>query len=92
MFADDGIHGPIDHLLRHLMQGTLAYVGYDVLEPFVGWHIPYLKPDDRERTMAAYIACLRSLDERKVLPMPSMDGFNSDMSPKRDGLLAATGS
>ncbi len=82
MFADDGIHGPIDHLLRHLMQGTLAYVGYDVLEPFVGWHIPYLKPDDRERTMADYIACLRSLDERKVLPMPSMDGFNPDMSPK----------
>jgi len=90
MFTDDGIHGSLDDLLRHLTQGTLAYVGYEVIEPFIGWHIPYLKPDDRERTMADYVACLRSLDERKLLQMPSMSGFNPDMSPK--GLPAATGS
>jgi len=82
MFGDEGIHGPIEQLLRPIMQGTLAYVGYDVIEPFIGWHIPYIKPEDRTRILEDYVASLRHLDERRLLPMPSMAGFNADMSPK----------
>lgn len=82
MFGDEGIHGPIEQLLRPIMQGTLAYVGYDVIEPFIGWHIPYIKPEDRTRILEDYVASLRNLDERPLLPMPSMAGFNADMSPR----------
>jgi NAD(P)H dehydrogenase (quinone) len=81
MFGEHGVHGPIEHLLKPIMQGTLGYVGLDVLKPFIGWHVPYIKPDARDEMMASYIDCLRSLDQRPVLPMPSLANFTDDMRP-----------
>jgi NAD(P)H dehydrogenase (quinone) len=40
MFGEGAIHGPLEDMLRPLLRGTLAYVGFDVLKPLVGWHIP----------------------------------------------------
>ncbi|NKB79722.1 NAD(P)H-dependent oxidoreductase [Ochrobactrum daejeonense] len=71
MFGEGAIHGPIKQLLRPVLQGTLAYVGYEVLEPFIGWHIPYLKPEEREAIMDRYIESLKTLDLRPALVMPS---------------------
>ncbi len=82
MFGPDGIHGPIEHMLRPITRGTLGYVGLTVHEPFIGWHVPYITDDARAAMLADYVTCLRTLDRRPVLAMPSVDAFNSDMSPK----------
>lgn len=82
MFGEGSVHGPIDHLLKPIIQGTLGYVGYDVIEPFIGWHVPYVTPDARARILSDYEETLRTLDSRSVLKMPSLDAFNPDMSPK----------
>lgn len=81
MFGEEGIHGPIEHLLKPLLQGTLAYVGFDVVQPFIGWHIPYVSAEKRAEIMSNYVACLHSLDKRPVMPMPSLTNFADDMSP-----------
>lgn len=82
MFGEGAIHGPIEHLLKPLIQGTLGYVGYDVIKPFIGWHIPYITPEARAGILVDYEACLHKLDSRPILPMPSMETFNADMSPR----------
>lgn len=35
MFGEGAIHGPLEDMLRPILRGTLAYVGFEVLEPFV---------------------------------------------------------
>ncbi len=85
MFGPEGIHGPLDQLLRPILKGTLGYVGYDVHEPFVGWHVPYVSDEARRAILADYVQCLRDLDKRAILPMPSTDGFAADLSPKTAG-------
>lgn len=80
MFGEGAIHGPIEHLLKPVIQGTLGYVGFEVLEPFIGWHVPYVTPEARARILADYRDALRTLDSRPALAMPSLDDFNPDMS------------
>lgn len=70
MFADNGVHGPLDDMLKHLLQGTLAYTGMDVLPPFVGWHIPYITPEARSACLASWRSRLQSLDELVTLDFP----------------------
>lgn len=41
MVGEGGIMGHLDAVLWHLQYGTLAYVGFDVLEPFVTWSVRY---------------------------------------------------
>jgi NAD(P)H dehydrogenase (quinone) len=58
MFGPDGLHGPlVDGFMRSFFQGSLGYVGFEVLEPFVAYHTPYLPLDART-------ACLEQLAER----------------------------
>src|SRR3546814_20967258 len=48
MVGANAVHGELQHgLLRHFLQGTLGYVGLQVLEPFVGWHVPSVTAEAR---------------------------------------------
>jgi NAD(P)H dehydrogenase (quinone) len=47
MFGAQAIHGEFEAMLRPLLRGTFYYVGCDVLEPFVAWHVPYITAADR---------------------------------------------
>src|SRR3546814_10992098 len=39
MFGPDGLHGPlVDGFMRSFFQGSLGYVGFEVLAPFVAYH------------------------------------------------------
>ncbi|MNR52593.1 Flavodoxin-like fold protein [compost metagenome] len=42
MFGGLGIHSDIETLLQPILKGSLGYVGFEVLKPFFGFHIPYL--------------------------------------------------
>lgn len=81
MLVEGGIHGPIDEMLRPILRGTLAYVGMEVLPPFVGYHVPYLKPEQRAAILEEYRQRLRSLDQLQPLQFPSMDAFDERLYP-----------
>jgi NAD(P)H dehydrogenase (quinone) len=78
MFGPDGIHGDITSMLRHVLQGSLAYVGYEVLEPFVAYHVPYITDAERGSLLEDLHASLHALDSRATLRMPSLDCFDEE--------------
>lgn len=79
MFGAEGVHGPLEDMLRHLLRGTLGYVGFDVLKPFVGWHVPYISQADRAAYLERYRERLLGLAKEQPLRFPTLDDF--------DGLL-----
>jgi len=81
MFGPDGIHGDINGMLRHVLQGSLAYVGYQVLEPFVAYHVPYITDTERSSLLEDLRASMHSLNSRAVLGMPSLDCFDEELHP-----------
>jgi NAD(P)H dehydrogenase (quinone) len=82
MFGAQGIHGELaGGMLRHLLQGTLGYVGYEVLEPFFAWHIPYCSSEQRDDTLVRwreYVACLEA---RAPLSMPQLERYDDVFRP-----------
>ncbi|MCH8179746.1 MAG: NAD(P)H-dependent oxidoreductase [Proteobacteria bacterium] len=81
MFTSDGVHGPLNDMLKPLLQGTLGYAGLSVLPPFVAWHVPYISAAERGHILADYRARLDSLDSATPLPMPSLAHFDERMRP-----------
>lgn len=80
MFADDGVHGAIDLMMRPLQQGTLAYIGFSVLPSFIAWHVPYLAPEARREILEDYAVYLRRLDDLTPLATPSLEGFDREFN------------
>lgn len=81
MLVEGGIHGDLKDMLRPILRGTLAYVGMTVLPPFVGYHIPYLSPEQRAQIMDDYRQHLRQLDQLTPLVFPSLDDFDDKLYP-----------
>jgi len=81
MFGEGAIHGPLEDMLRPLLRGTLAYVGLDVLEPFVAWHVPYIGHEAREDFLRAYQQRLEGLEQDAPLQFPRLEQFNERLYP-----------
>jgi NAD(P)H dehydrogenase (quinone) len=81
MFGDDAIHGDLETMFRPLLRGTLGYSGFEVLKPFVGYHVPYISHEARTEILNAYQVQLRGLDSRSVLRFPRLEAFDSTMRP-----------
>lgn len=81
MFAPNGIHGPIDDMLKPVLQGTLAYTGMTVLPPFVAWHVPYVSSDARGQILQDYRHRLCELEQIAPLVYPSLDHYDSRLHP-----------
>lgn len=81
MFQRGGIHGPIDEMLRPVLQGTLAYAGMTVLPPFMAWHVPYIAPEARAALLQDYRRHLASIDTCVPLSFPSLDDYDSRLQP-----------
>jgi len=76
------VHGPIEDMLRHLLRGTLGYVGLDVLKPVFGWHVPYIDDAERRKILDAYKARLATVFTETPLDLyPSLSDFDSVMRP-----------
>ncbi len=83
MFGAQGIHGPLEDMLKPLLQGTLGYAGFSVYRPFIGWHIPYLSDTQRSTVLQAWRTRLAGLqDERDRLPQPTLDDFDDRLYRK----------
>ena len=83
MLAEDGVHGPLEDMLRPILRGTLYYTGMEVLPPFVAWHVPYVNDAARKEYLDAYAARLGRIDRLKPLTFPSLDDFDDRLHPKR---------
>ena len=82
MFGPDRLHGELaGGMLRHLLQGTLGYVGYEVLEPYCAWHVPYCSPEDRQRLMAGWENYLHTLEQQPRLAMPDLGRYDDIFWP-----------
>ncbi|MGN6319691.1 NAD(P)H-dependent oxidoreductase [Trinickia sp.] len=82
MFGARGIHGELaGGMLRHLLQGTLGYVGYEVLEPFFAWHIPYCSAEQRADTLVRWRDFIARIDERAPMSMPRFEGYDDIFQP-----------
>lgn len=77
MFGAQGIHGELaSGMLRHLLQGTLGYVGYEVVEPFFAWHVPYCSDAERADTLARWCDFIDSHDTRPRITMPLLQDYD----------------
>ncbi|MDT4868143.1 hypothetical protein FQZ97_1030910 [compost metagenome] len=81
MFGEGAIHGPLEDMLRPLLRGTLAYVGLEVLPPFVAWHVPYISNDARQDFLRDYQARLQGLEQEAPLAFPRLDQFDDRLYP-----------
>jgi len=81
MFGPGAIHGELKGMLRHLLQGTLGYVGFSVYEPFFAHHVPYLDDTTRARILIKLGREIQNIDSRPVLAMPSLDDFDDEFRP-----------
>lgn len=76
MFGADGLHGPlVDGFLRSFFQGSLGYVGFEVIEPFVAYHTPYLPIEDRRRCLDDLYSRFLALDDQRRIPIPDLAQF-----------------
>ena len=72
MFGEGAIHGPLEEMLRPILRGTLAYVGFEVLAPFVAWHVPYISTQARQDFRMSSPWCSRNLSSstKRCTPCP----------------------
>ncbi|HEX3849037.1 MAG TPA: NAD(P)H-dependent oxidoreductase [Steroidobacteraceae bacterium] len=83
MFGAQAVHGELEAMLRPLLRGTFYYVGCDVLQPFVAWHVPYISGADRDAFLARYRTRLSGIELEQPIAYPSLDDFDDDMMPLR---------
>jgi len=81
MFGEGAIHGPLEDMLRPLLRGTLAYVGLEVLPPFVAWHVPYISQEAREDFLSSYQQRLTHLADDQPLAFPRLSQFDDALYP-----------
>ncbi|MBV4543196.1 NAD(P)H-dependent oxidoreductase [Pseudomonas vlassakiae] len=81
MFGEGAIHGPLQDMLRPILRGTLAYVGFEVLEPFVAWHVPYISDEARQTFLHRYEQRLQHLSDDLPLSFPRLDQFDEALYP-----------
>ena len=82
MFGPGSIHGDLAMgMLRHVTQGTLGYVGYEVYEPFVAFHVPYVTDEARRALLISLDEQVTALDQRRLLEMPRLGGFDEQFRP-----------
>lgn len=58
-FSPDGVYGPIEQVLYPVSHLLLAYMGYEVLPPFVSYAAPRVGDAERQAYLAAYAARIR---------------------------------
>ena len=82
MFGEGAIHGPLEDMLRPILRGTLAYVGFEVLEPFVAWHVPYISAEARQDFLHRYQQRLEGLADDHPLVFPKLEQFDEALYPR----------
>ncbi|MEN8422853.1 NAD(P)H-dependent oxidoreductase [Acinetobacter junii] len=81
MFGDKSIHGYIETYLSSIQRGSLAYVGFEVLPPFIAYHAPYIKDEDRMNIIEKFEDYLNNIDQLTPLEFPKLENFDEKLYP-----------
>ena len=81
MFGDKSIHGYIETYLSSIQRGSLAYVGFEVLPPFIAYHVPYIKDEDRMNIIENFEDYLNNIDQFTPLEFPKLENFDEKLYP-----------
>ncbi|SEQ59608.1 NAD(P)H dehydrogenase (quinone) [Thalassovita taeanensis] len=82
MVAPDGLLGDLKISLWHLHSGTLAYTGFEVLEPFVAWSIHYSDPAKLAEYLDEYEARLATIATEEPMFFHPLEDFGPDWRMK----------
>ena len=91
MVEPDGLLGDLNVNLWHLHSGTLAYVGFQVLPPFMAWSIHYTTPQQRQQVLDAYAERLRTLEQAAPMDFHPLADFGADWRLKPEVQPRAVG-
>lgn len=78
MCAADGINGNLDVMLWPIRNGTLRFVGFDVLTPCVAWSVAHNEQPARIRDLERYTDRLKTLAPTEPLKFNARSDFASD--------------
>ena len=81
MFGEHAIHGSMEDLLLPIQRGSLAYAGFDVLPPFIAYHVPYITQEARQQILLDYRQHLKNLDKQQALVFPKLEQFDEKLYP-----------
>lgn len=81
MFGEGAIHGSIENVLIPIQRGTLAYVGFEVLSPFIAYHVPYISNEAREQMLIDYRQYLQNLENLPTIDFPKLEQFDDRLYP-----------
>lgn len=78
MVEPDGLLAHLDINLWHLQHGTLAYAGFDVLEPSAAWSIHYTDDERRRGYLEAWRKRLQHIEHETPKPVHVLADFGAD--------------
>lgn len=89
MFGPGSIHGELGMgMLRHILQGSLGYVGYGVIEPFIAYHVPYVTEEARGGMLVSLRQALQTIDTRPMVSLPTLSDFDEQFRPMKSSRMA----
>jgi NAD(P)H dehydrogenase (quinone) len=60
---------------------TLAYFGFEVLPPFIAYHVPYITDEARQQLLQQYQQHLQNLEQLQALEFPKLEQFDDKLYP-----------
>ena len=83
MFGRNSLHGELETgMLRHFLQGTLGYVGLEVIRPFIAYRVPYVQPQEREEMLAALGQYIDHWQDQPTMMLPDLADFDGSFRRK----------
>ena len=83
VFWPDGRSGDLERVLWPLHGGVLALCGFEVLQPFTGWAVPWIGDDGRKGVLAAWRKRLGAIETDQPMPFHKLGDFRQ--SPPETG-------
>jgi NAD(P)H dehydrogenase (quinone) len=91
MCGPDGINGNLDVMLWPLQNGTLRFVGFDVLPPFVAWSVGHKDAESRSRDFDRLDDRLSTMGVELPLHFNARSDFGADWRLKPGVVPVAVG-
>jgi NAD(P)H dehydrogenase (quinone) len=76
MWTDTGVNGRMEDILYPINHGILAFLGFEILPPFVAWQPARVPAEVRQAYLDAYAARLRRFSDDLPIPYPTVDMFD----------------
>lgn len=80
-FASNGLNRPIEQVLFPIHQ-ALRLVGFDIIEPFVGYAVATQTKEQNKLILDDYQASLKIIGNRPLLPFPPISAYNETLQLK----------